>query len=346
MEGVPLRYVPYHRLGGRPNVVVDGAATEGTVLTLSHWPHTPCPAGLEADLSAEMAFSYLEEPLLHGAAEAVSNNHFDQDGLVSVFALTDPDGARNRRDILVDLAAAGDFGTYRDRRAARASMAIAAFADEVRTPLGALPDDHYERTALLYSEMAGRLPEILDHQERWRALWGEEDDHLSASESWLGSGKVTVEERIGLDLAVVRVPTAAPDGPGHRFADEGTGGLHPMAVHNATACHAVLTVRGRFCELEYRYEGWVQYRSRRLRPRVDLSGLAGELSGSEKEGHWEFDGVEALVPKLRLVGAGESSLPPDRIVELVCDALESGPPAWDPYARPGSSGGVRGAREE
>jgi hypothetical protein len=115
----PLRFVPYDVLGGDPNVVVDGSATEGTVLTLSHWPQSAVPPGLEADLSAEMAFAYLGRGDLHGPAAVVSNNHFHQDGLVSVFALVQPDAALARRGLLVDLAAAGDFATYRDRTAAR-----------------------------------------------------------------------------------------------------------------------------------------------------------------------------------------------------------------------------------
>ena len=82
-----LRYAPYDEMAGALNVVVDGSATAGTVLCLSHWPNTPAPAGLEADLSAQMALAYLDRFDLHGSAELVSNNHFDQDGLISVYAL-------------------------------------------------------------------------------------------------------------------------------------------------------------------------------------------------------------------------------------------------------------------
>ena len=41
---LPLRFVPYHELGDRPNVVVDGAAAPSTVLTLSHWPSLSPPS--------------------------------------------------------------------------------------------------------------------------------------------------------------------------------------------------------------------------------------------------------------------------------------------------------------
>ena len=61
----------------------------------------------------------LEQPELGPpGVELVSNNHFDQDGLVSIFALVDPDEASPRRAFLEDVASAGDFATFRDRDAA------------------------------------------------------------------------------------------------------------------------------------------------------------------------------------------------------------------------------------
>ena len=87
---LPLRFVPYHELGDRPNVVVDGAAAPSTVLTLSHWPGSPTPPELLDDLSAQIAFHTLAEPERFAGVDLVSNNHFDQDGLVSAFRSSIP----------------------------------------------------------------------------------------------------------------------------------------------------------------------------------------------------------------------------------------------------------------
>jgi hypothetical protein len=328
----PLRFSPYHVLGGVPNVVVDGSATEGTVLVLSHWPQSVVPAGLEADLSAEMAFTYLRRGDLHEPAAVVSNNHFDQDGLVSVFALVQPDAALARWPFLVDLAAAGDFATYRDRAAARTSMAIAAFADPVRSPLGETPDDYPTWCAVLYEELLGRLPELCDHPDRYRQLWAVEDETLSASEAVVRSGAVQIEEVPSLDLAVITLPENAPDGGGHRFASQWVTGLHPMAVNNASERLALLSMRGSSYEFTYRYESWVQYRSRRPRPRVDLRPLADELTADETSGgHWVFEGVETLTPRLYLRGAEESSLTPSTLRSRLEAHLATSEPAWNPY---------------
>ena len=250
MHAPSLRFAPYDAMAGAANVVVDGSPTDGTVLSLSHWPHLVAPLGLAADLSAQMAFAYLDRFDLHGAAELVSNNHFDQDGLVSVYALIDPDRALARRDLLIDIAAAGDFATYRSRTAARISMAIAAFADPDRSPLTFGDGD---RTGALYEELLGRLPEMMDDPDRYRDLWADEDDTLHASEALVRSGQVRIEEDEALDLAVCSVPPGAPDAGGHRFGGMWVDGLHPMAINNATDRFALLCVRGRRYEFTYRH---------------------------------------------------------------------------------------------
>ena len=91
-----MEYREYAELTGRPHVVVDGSAQAGTELVLSHWPGAATPDILRADLSAEIAFNYLDHPELHVDAPYVTNNHFDQDGLVAVFALTQPEAAQAR----------------------------------------------------------------------------------------------------------------------------------------------------------------------------------------------------------------------------------------------------------
>ena len=78
-----FRYLGYDDSRAVPNMVVDGAANESTVLTLSHWPGAPTPPELARDVSAEIAFAYLDAPCAHPPAEVVTNNHFDQNGLVS-----------------------------------------------------------------------------------------------------------------------------------------------------------------------------------------------------------------------------------------------------------------------
>ena len=78
-----------------PHVVVDGSAQPGTVLVLSHWPGMPTPDALRADLSAEIAFHYLDHPELHVDAEFVTEQPLRPGrARERVRARRDPDDAR------------------------------------------------------------------------------------------------------------------------------------------------------------------------------------------------------------------------------------------------------------
>jgi hypothetical protein len=305
-ESLPeFRFVEYDDSVSGPNVVVDGSANRATVLTLSHWPGAPTPAPLQRDLSAEIAFAYLEHPELWVEASTVTNNHYDQDGLVSVLALVDPEVAAQHRRLLVDVAAAGDFGTYRDRRAARASMVIAAWGD---AQLG------YSATLPLL------LPLALD-PEPYRHVWQPEDDHLTQSEAAVADGTITISELPEIDLAVVSVPDHEPSRSGHRFAHQTFEGVHPMAVHNATERFRLLVLHGHRFRYVDRYETWVQYQSRPTLPRVDLRPLAERLTELD-EVRWQAGTPGQLTPELE--HEGESSLSGRMVTELVVEHL-SGP---------------------
>lgn len=337
MTFAPLRYEPYERTADVPNVVVDGSPNASTVLSLTHWPGYPAPPGLAADLSAQMAFRYAcGAGMLHGEAEVVTNNHFDQDGAVSVFALTRPTEALACRVLMEDVAAAGDFATYQDRRAARLSMVLDGFADPERSPLRPLPDGYDDMCALLYTELSGRLGTLVDELELHRDLWAEEDQQLDASEAALARGDVSIEEHADVDLAVVDIASSVGPLGGHRFAGRRFDGLHPMALHGATDRLALLVVRERCYRFTYRYETWVQYQSRRPRPRVDLGPLAEELTAAESGGvTWQADPVGELTPQLEPVDGAESSLGRAEVVAALRRHLAESPAAWDPY-EPGS----------
>ncbi len=331
-----LRYEPYDAAADAPNVVVDGSPNAGTVLTVSHWPATPAPPGCEADTSAQMAFRYLERGAdLHGDAAVVTNNHFDQDGLAGIYTLAHPQEAMARRAQVEDLATAGDFAVYRDRSSARLSMAVAALGDPDRSPLGRLPDDHDGRCAVLYRAALDLLPGWLEDPDSCRSLWEAEDAELEAGLAALASGAVTVEEWPDLDLAVVTLPQGDRSS-GHRFVGRSFTGLHPMALHRRTDRTTIVTLdpAGGRHQVTSRYEGWVQFRSRPVRPRVDLRPLAARLNQAEAGGAcWQADGPSDITPQLRIDTAGPaSSQDPADLLAAVMDHLRRAPPAWDPFA--------------
>jgi hypothetical protein len=315
-----MRFVPYADAASVPHVIVDGAPTAGTVLTLSHWPKSGTPAALRADTSAEIVFNYLDRPDVHVEAEGVSNNHFDEDGLIGIFALLQPALASRFRALLRDVARVGDFGVYRSRNGARIACMLAAYANPKTSPLprstfsGAYP----QVAASLYRELLPVLPHLITHVEDYQALWESDDRALSEGEAWLDGGIVSVEPKPDLDLAIVRVPLDVPV-------------PHEMALNTRTPYSRLIVVRGQSIELRYRYEGWVQFTSRPVAPRVDLGPLAAQLNADETHGRWVFDGVDEITPRLHLDGGAATSIPADAVVARMEEALRSGQPAWNPY---------------
>jgi hypothetical protein len=307
-----VKFVSYNKLAGVPNVVVDGAAQADTVLTLSHWPKSGSPVEFRADTSTEMVLNFLATP---GAdtkyaprVRAVSNNHFDEDGLCAVWAMLNPKRALQMRDALVDVASAGDFHTYRRPQAAKVVFTIRSYADAKTSPLEAkLQPDDLTGTAR-YQALLPLLESFLEDTERFSPFWDGEWSAMRKSITAMHSGEAELSEMAAADLAVVEAPEP----------------LHWMVLHNQTQCLRVLTaLPGGFYELRYRYETWVQFYSRTVKPRVDLTPLLPRLQALEQAPvQWTFDGIAEMTPALRPVGPGgqpaPSSLKLDRLVaELV-----------------------------
>jgi uncharacterized protein DUF6687 len=327
-------FLPYADVSSVPNVIVDGSATQNTILTLSHWPKSGTPPELKGDTSAQIVFNYLDSPRFHVHADVVSNNHFDEDGLVGIFSLVEPSTATRHRALLLDAAQAGDFGVFADRNAARIAFTLSAYSNSETSPLPSrifrLP--YPDMASGLYVELLELLPRLLTNLNGFRAMWENEDDKLAASEELIESGVITIEELPALDLALVRIPDDLATQRVHRFTQPRITDCHPFALHNRTRCSRLLVLHGRRVELQYRYEGWVQMTSRRPASRVDLSRLADELNLEETtNGRWVFDGVEQITPRLHLEGSTVTSIPTDTIVSRVERHLQSGSPAWNPY---------------
>lgn len=332
-----MRFIPYAEARQQPNIVVDGAPLPSSLLTLSHWPNNQSPAAVRRDTSTATVFAWLEAPELHITVPYVSNNHFDEDGLFSVFALIEPQQALAMRELLIAASFAGDFGVVRQRDAARLCFVIEALSDPAS---GALPAEVFaapDRVVALYQAVLPLLPEIIhDLQQgspRFGALWAAQDKHLDESEALLADGTVTIEERPEIDLAVVRIPPQIEPRPVRRYLEDELAAVHPFAVNSATRCTRLLRVQGQHYEFEYRYESWLQIVSRRVPLRVRLEGVVERLNQLESAAPmWMADEpMTGIVPRLRRSDASPSTLSLETLIAELRTAFNSAPVAWDPY---------------
>ena len=300
-----MRYVPFGlELENISNVIVDGRGNDATMLVLSHWPRNKTPAELKADSSTEIAINYLRSPdreALRKGADAVSNNHFDVDGLMSMWAVLNPEQALEHAELLVATGECGDFDRWSGEHATKIACALYGMelgkASPVRRTLAGIRD-YLERTAFLYRHTLPLVAELIANVDSFEAFWRDEFDRVQADRELFVSGEATLQEVPELDLAVFDLPRR----------------LHDMAIYEQTRCSRIaLVIEGQRYQVRYRYESWVELVSRRPPPRIDLKPFADLLQTFEgNDGDWVADETHRTLPHMRLRGP-EGSISPSSI---------------------------------
>ena len=112
-RGRRFEFVEGSYQGDVPAISCDGLVP-GTALDLTHWQGNHTPGRFKADTSTEIALNFVISPEAgqQWATAVAVNNHFDTDGVLSVWALLEPAAALARRDVLVAAAEAGDFDEW------------------------------------------------------------------------------------------------------------------------------------------------------------------------------------------------------------------------------------------
>ncbi|MDQ3805601.1 MAG: hypothetical protein M3416_17455, partial [Acidobacteriota bacterium] len=178
-----MRFEFYHDgLADVPKLSVDGLVPNSIHLT--HWQGNETPAELRADTSTEIALNLVASPrrgeLTRGVA-LVTNNHFDTDGVLSVWTVLAGPRAAGFRDLLVPAAEAGDFSEFTTPRAVRANICIQGGDDPlagegVGSPLarhlaGGEVADEARAYELVLPEVERVLTRTDDYEPLWREAW-------------------------------------------------------------------------------------------------------------------------------------------------------------------------------
>jgi hypothetical protein len=309
-------FVPWEAVGDAPNIVVDGPRRAGTVLGLSHWPDGDTPRQLAADTSTEIATRYVDLPAGGGEVAVVTNNHFDEDGLLAAWVVLRREPPGPRRALAIAAAEAGDFHTWSDPWAARCAIALMAMAERATTPFPEVVRalnraDGHDPAGNLCRALLPRVAPLLDDTERFRRLWAPRWADVEHDVATLDAGDATIVDVPEADLAFIRAPRP----------------LDRLATHPRTDRMRVVTATpDGMLRLEHRYETWVRYTSRDLTPRSDLTPVLEELQSLESgSGTWRFEGVQHPLARLAPVDANgapaSSTIEPMRFVETLVRAV-------------------------
>src|SRR5438552_964448 len=108
-----------------PKLSVDGTVDDA--IHFSHWKGNQTPASVKADTSTEIVLNLVASPNreeLTQGIDLVTNNHFDTDGVLSVWSVLNAERALPLRDKLIAAAEAGDFSELSSENGVRASIVI------------------------------------------------------------------------------------------------------------------------------------------------------------------------------------------------------------------------------
>jgi hypothetical protein len=310
-------------------IIVDGNKC-GAGIQLSHWPGNTTPAQFKADLSVEIVLRLLfsPEPCIHRFDfDLVTNDHYDTDGLLAIWALLNPATSLEHVSALQAAAEAGDFYEFTSPKAVQFDLIVRAFESLESSPIAAeiacLPSA--QRWQIVTERLLSEMPGLLYEPQRYRHLWEEDYRKLLEMISTLQRGSIEVREWPAEHLSVIS----------SRFS------LNHFSRNLAARGHRILeTVRqrdGSTYELYYREFLWYDIVVRSRTPKHVLFCAAEKLNEMESPevcGSW---GVTRWSPALRFVASGPraarkvkyneplgySSLPAEAVERIIRQELQT-----------------------
>jgi hypothetical protein len=332
-----MKFEFYHAgLDDIPKLSVDGTVSNS--IHFSHWEGNETPAEVKADTSTEIALnlvSSINQRELTRGIELATNNHFDTDGVLSVWTVLSGERAIYLRDKLIAAAEAGDFSEFSSENAVRASLVIqgsdqASPNDEAGSPLarqlaGEEVDDDARAYELVLPEVERVLTRTNEYEPLWRSAW----ERIATAIESFERGRSTVEEFADANISVI---TLAPD----IFSPSGFNPTRHAAPYTAISHYArgeifLISTPSRdgwIYRIDYPYYSWAETIVRPRIERRDFTALLRELNNIETshDGRWRLDSSEMTSAIKFLGGEGllaSSALAPDQVTSALRESLLS-----------------------
>lgn len=324
-----MRFEYYHAgLEDVPKLSVDGLVPAS--VHFSHWQGNRTPARVKADSSTEIALNVVAAPdreELTQGIELVTNNHFDTDGVLSVWTMLTGERALDLRAELIAAAEAGDFSANTGAQGIRASLVLQG-GDEfvpdagVASPLarhlaGGADVDEARAYALVLPE----VERVLTRTNYYEHLWHDEWAKTEASLESFASGASRVEEDALTGLSVVALSRELYGARG--FTPTRNAAPYTAITANARGRIYLIAIpleRGWGYRVDYPYYSWAETVVRPPISRYDFAPLVARLQEAEqnREGRWQLN-TEGLSSAFNFADADgqlrASSLAPERVAD-------------------------------
>src|ERR1700704_378366 len=282
-----------------PKLSADG--TVGNAIHFSHWKGNKTPASVKADTSTEIALNLVAAPdrdeLMQGI-DLVTNNHFDTDGVLSVWTVLAGERALELRAKLIAAAEAGDFSELSTKEGVRASIVIQG--SDSPTDLGSplaqrIAGEPVNDDARAYELVLPQVERVLTHTNEYESLWCDPWNRIAAALDSFAKGRSRVDEDHEAKVSLV---TLAPE----IFSPAGFKPTRHCAPFTAISHHArgeVFLIAtpldgGWAYRIDYPYYSWAETVVRPAIRRRDFSSFVGRLNEMETStgDRWHLDSSE------------------------------------------------------
>lgn len=303
-------------------ISVDGLVPD-TPYHLSHWKDNRTPAPLKADTATEIAYKYNGTP---GAGDffpgitLITNNHFDTDGLLSVWTLLNPHRAEAMRTSFIGAAEAGDFHAFSSEEALQFNLMIEGLRDAPDSPI--VTPAGQSREAACYNALLPSIPDLFYKRNDHQDLWQERFQEILLSFNLFEKGIILLEEYEEERLSVV----IDEQKPAREAIDRYCQGDLYLIIQDREPDQG-----GFLYELEYRYYAWADTVERPPITLIPMDELASHLNRHEgnKRGHWMTRGYrnQGLTSVLKFADPEGKDLPstlhPEEVIHFVRTHLDA-----------------------
>ena len=297
-----MRFEYYHEgLAEVPKLSVDGTVSKA--VHFSHWKGNETPASVKADTSTEIALNLVASPNreeLTRGIDLVTNNHFDTDGVLSVWTVLTGERALELREKLIAAAEAGDFSELSTKEGVRASIVIQGSESPVDEDAGSplarqLAGEPVTDDARAYELVLPHVERVLTHTNGYESLWGDAWNRIATALDSFAKGRSRVEEDAETRLSIVTLAPEIFSSAGFKPTRHGA----PFTAISTYAKGEIFLIAtplggGWAYRLDYPYYSWAETVVRPRIERRDLSSLMDRLNELEKStaGSWRLDNSE------------------------------------------------------
>src|SRR6266550_189274 len=280
---------------------VDG--TVDNAIHFSHWKGNETPQSVKADTSTEIALNLVAAPdrdELTQGVDLVTNNHFDTDGVLSVWTVLTGAPALELHDKLIAAAEAGDFSEMSTEDGVRASIVIqgseSPIDEDAGSPLARqLAGESVNDDARAYELVLPHVARVLTHTNEYESLWRQEWDRIAAALDSFAKGASQVVEDTEARISLVTLAPEIFSSAGFKPTRHGA----PFTAISKNAKGEIFLIatslgQGWAYRIDYPYYSWAETIVRPAIMRRDLSALIDELNEVEDSstGSWRLDASE------------------------------------------------------